>query len=340
MLVIDTAGSLVGPQIDSVAMTPDFRMVDCGDLDVEQISQIVDIAHAIRSDDFESVATLSDWHDAQRKAGRLCLRWLAVLGDKIIGSVYVGQTSWFPTDTATLEVQVHPDHQGRGTGRILLERAEATASEHGAERTFSWTEEEWPRSVRFFECAGYEPIERRWESSLHIPGCNLEDLQESVDRVISSGIRIESVTSLSAENAEWKIGLYGLYAELEQDLPTTFAIPRLRFEDFEAISLGRRFIGDGFFVALDGDVLVGLSEPQTVDAAPRTISQRLTGVRSDYRNRGIAFALKARAAIWAAQAGYTSIRTQNAASNTAMLAVNDRLGFERNRATVEYLKDL
>ena len=110
--------------------------------------------------------------------------------------------------------------------------------------------------------------------------------------------------------------------------------------DFEAVSLGRRFVGDGFFVALDGDELVGLTEPQPVDDVPNAIEQNLTGVRSDYRGRGIAFALKSQAAIWAAQAGYTSIRTQNAQSNVAMLAVNERLGFERKRATIEYLKAL
>ena len=149
-----------------------------------------------------------------------------------------------------------------------------------------------------------------------------------------------SVASFSAERVGWKRDLHRLYTDVEQDVPAPFPIQKVRFEDFEALSLGRRFVGDGFFVALDGDELVGLTEPQPVDDVPKAIEQNLTGVRSDYRGRGIALALKSQAAIWAAQAGFTTIRTQNAQSNAAMLAVNDRLGFERKRATIEYLKNL
>ena len=89
-----------------------------------------------------------------------------------------------------------------------------------------------------------------------------------------------------------------------------------------------------------GDEMVGLTEPALVDDDPTAISQSMTGVRSDYRGRGIATALKAASAIWAVINGYVSIRTNNAQSNAGMLAVNDRIGFERDHGTIEYLKDL
>ena len=318
-------------------MTVEYRRADYGDFDVKRI---VEIARAIRPDDYESVADLSDWHRAQRRAGRMCVRWLALIDGRVMGSAYVGQSSWVPITTMMLYAAVHPDHQGRGHGRALLERAENTAGERGGERTFSWTEETWPRSMQFLDRAGYGVVERRWESTLDLSRCDPGILQDAVDRMDSSGIRIVSVASLSAERADWKRDLHRLYSDVEKDVPAPFPIQEVPFEDFEALSLGRRFVAEGFFVALDGDELVGLTEPQLVDDVPDAIEQNLTGVRSDYRGRGIAFALKSQAAIWAAHAGYTSIRTQNAESNAAMLAVNDRLGFNRDRATIEYLKDL
>ena len=58
------------------------------------------------------------------------------------------------------------------------------------------------------------------------------------------------------------------------------------------------------------------------------------------QGRGIAVALKSQAVIWAVEAGFTSIRTHNAQSNGPMLAVNDRLGFVRDLAQIEFLKKL
>ena len=318
-------------------MTIDYRMAEYGDFDLERV---VEITRAIRPDDYESVAELRDWHEVQRAAGRLCVRWLVSVDGDVVGSAYVGRSAWIPQETIILYVAVHPDYESRGYGRALLERAETTASERGGERTFSWTEETRPRARRFLERAAYEAVERRWESTLDLSLCDHDKLQNAVDRVVASGVRIMSVASFSAGRGNWKRDLHRLYTDVEADVPAPFPIQEVRLEEFEAASLGRRLLSDGFFVALDGDQLVGLTEPQLVDDVPGAIAQSLTGVRSDYRGRGIAMALKSQVAIWAARAGYTSIRTQNAQSNAAMLAVNDRLGFSRDRATIEYLKNL
>jgi GNAT superfamily N-acetyltransferase len=319
------------------AMTIEYSKAEYGDFDIEAV---VKIALAIRPDAHESVAEYIDWHDVQRSTGRLCVRWLVSVDGQVVGSAYVGQSSSFPPDLLAVYVAVHPDHQSRGYGRALLVRAQVTAAEQGGERVYSWTDETRPRSMRFLERAGYEEVDRGWESSLDLTQCDPDALRHAANRVVSSGIRITPATAFALERVDWKQELHRLYADVETDVPAPLPIQRMRFEDFACQSLGRRFLGDGFFVALDGEELVGLTEPQLVEEVPQQISQNLTGVRSDYRGRGIASALKSQAAIWAIESGYTSIRTHNAQSNASMLAINDRLGFQRNHATVVYLKDL
>ena len=319
------------------AMTIDYRMAEYGDFDLERV---VEITRAIRPDDYVSAAEIRDWHDAQLRSGRLSANWLVSVDGNLVGSAYVGQSTWLPPTTMVLFVLVHPDYQGQGFGREILERAQGTATEGGAEHLLGWVEKALPRASLFLERAGFREVDREWESTLDLVGCDLVALQRLVDRTTASGVRLVSAGSLAADRADWKQDLHRLYTDIEMDVPSRYPIQRMPFDDFNALNLGRQFLADGFFVALDGNQLVGLTEPIPVDDVEGAISQSLTGVRSGYRGRGIATALKAQAAIWAIERGYTSIRTQNAQSNAAMLAVNDRLGFERNHATIEYLKNL
>lgn len=320
-------------------MTIEYHKVEYGDFDIEAV---VGIALAIRPDAFESAAEHSEWHDVQRRAGHLCIRWLVKAEGQLVGSAYVGQSSAYtlPPGIISLYVAVHPDHQNQGYGRALLERAEATASEHESEKAYSWSDETQPRAMRFLERAGYREADRGWESTLDLRQRDRKGLGDAVDRVASNGISIAPAASFAVERDDWKQELHRLYANVEMDVPAPFPIQRVPFEDFEAQNLGRRFVGAGFFVALDGARLVGLTEPQSVDDAPQEISQNLTGVHPDYRGRGIATALKSQALIWALEAGYTSIRTHSSQSNVSMIAINDRLGFQRDHATIVYLKDL
>ncbi len=318
-------------------MTVEYREAEYGDFNIEAV---VEIASAIRPDTLDSVAEYVARHDAERRAGRVSVRWLASIEGHVIGSAYVGESPSFPSEFIAVYTEVHPDHQRRGYGRALLEHAETTATNRGGKTAYSWSDETQPRSWRVLENAGYREVERGWQSVLDLSQCDPERLQGLVDRVAAAGIRIASVKSIGRERDDWKRELHHLFTDVEMDVPSPFSIQRLPFADFEAQSLGSRFVSDGFFVALDGGQLVGLTEPHRVDDAPGVIAQRLTGVRHDYRGRGIAMALKARTALWALESGYSSIRTHNSQSNAPMLAINDRLGFTRGHATVVYFKDL
>jgi mycothiol synthase len=158
--------------------------------------------------------------------------------------------------------------------------------------------------------------------------------------VESEEIRILSVAELRETVPDWIGRLHELYVETEDDVPMQFPIDQMSRDDFEALMLGRKLLPEGFLVAVDGDEFVGLTQPDRVDGDDDVIAQEMTGVAAKARGRGIATALKVAAATWAKDTGYRSIRTYNAKSNAPMLAVNEKIGFVRDRGYIEFCKDL
>jgi len=318
-------------------MIVEYRLATHSDYDHEAI---VHIGRSIRPDDQISPEDLRDWDKNQHRAGRVSARWVASVSGLIVGSGSFSQTQWLEPTTFYTHVMVHPDHQGRGYGRSLVERMEGSAIEHGAQHLLGQSDERASRSLRFIENARFREIDRWWRSILDLSRFDPSSWDPNLERLVAAGIRIASIAELRETRSDWKRDLHRLYVAVETDAPSTLEILEVPFADFEARSLGRQLLADGFLLAMHGDDLVGLTEPRPVDGDPTAISQDLTGVRADYRGRGIATALKAAAATWAKEQGYTSIRTFNAQSNAPMLAVNDRLGFEREHPTIEYLKRL
>ena len=81
------------------------------------------------------------------------------------------------------------------------------------------------------------------------------------------------------------------------------------------------------FLARLGDRYVGYTVLDTATADGSSIAQSWTGVRPQYRRRGIATALKEVARRAAADSGYGRIRTVVRSTNVAALALNAKLGF-------------
>jgi len=93
-------------------------------------------------------------------------------------------------------------------------------------------------------------------------------------------------------------------------------------------------------IAKDGSKYVGLSTVWRLDQEPRGLVQGNTGVRREYRGRGIAVALKLKVIDFARRNGYEKMKTWNASNNAPMLAVNAKLGFKRGVGWITLEKDL
>lgn len=72
----------------------------------------------------------------------------------------------------------------------------------------------------------------------------------------------------------------------------------------------------------------------------RWVNQGLTGVRREYRGRGLAIALKVRGVRYAQRYGVGEIRQHNNARNQRMPRVNGALGFVRETAGIEQANNL
>ena len=315
----------------------EYRLARYDDYDHDAVVRTV---HAAQPDEYLSVSELLDWEGTQRRSGRVHSRWLAIDDGDTIGFASFYQMPWYEDGVLITNVIVHPDHQHRGHGRKLLEYAETSARGAGARRLIAQAEEPDIRGNRFLQRASFVEVDRWRRSTLSLDQFDPDRWAPAVAVVHAMGIRFATAAELRDERPGWERDLHRLYVEIEQDVPSGNKIVEVPFEDFAARSLGRELLADGFLVALDGDEMIGLTEPRIVEEDPTAVSQDLTGVRISHRRRGIALALKVVAAMWAKQNGYTTIRTDNAQANAPMLALNDRLGFERSLGIVEYTKTL
>jgi GNAT superfamily N-acetyltransferase len=82
------------------------------------------------------------------------------------------------------------------------------------------------------------------------------------------------------------------------------------------------------FVALADGEVVGWANLGLPAARPGTAIHCMTGVKRDWRGRGVASALKRASIAWAVTHGLHQLETENDVSNAPMRAVNGRLGYE------------
>ena len=199
--------------------------------------------------------------------------------------------------------------------------------------------EDWPHWPEFYEKRGFEEYERRWTSALHVARLEPERFAWATAKAEAAGITLTTLTDLPDDEATQRL-LYEVVVELLQDVPFSEALSIWPFELWRERWWGNpTFNPTSYFLAFDGDELVGVSELRGAEAAD-TLHTGLTGVRREWRRKGVAQALKLKAALYARARGVTTIDTQNHSTNRPMLAINEHMGFVKQPAWVYLKKDV
>lgn len=291
----------------------------------EDLPALVDLGN--RAHPWEPPLTLDQerhW-EATRDASLPRLRLVAEEDGRLVGVGTAQVFDWLPPHLIALQVTVDPPRQRQGIGSALFERLLPFARDHGTELAALISEQD-AAGIVFAHHHGFAERYRIFESSLDVAAFDPSPYAGLPARLRAEGVHL---TTLAAEDSpEARRAVHDLWRRLFDDVPSPDALRTPPFESWTRGMLeGPSANLESFALAKATHRFVGLAYMSTPPGRPAY--NLFTGVERDYREKGLALALKMQTILYARAHGIKEIRTNNNTTNAPMLAVNERLGYRR-----------
>jgi mycothiol synthase len=258
---------------------------------------------------------------------------LAEDGHEPIGLGVLIGTRTYPA--MTLIVAVDEAYRRRGIGTDLqhwLARRLFSPQLVSAE-----VSEECPDGIRFALRIGLEERSRKFPSVLDLTRFDPGRFAGYRQAAEAEGLRF--TTFAAVDSVEIRHGIHQLQNASQADVPTPEPLQPVTFQDWEEAWLKAPWFRPQLLVlAMAGDRPVALS--YVTDRPDGGGYNPFTGVAADYRGRGLATAVKVEALRLAKAAGLQDVPTDNHSNNGPMLAVNERLGYERRPGVIGFMGTL
>ena len=239
-----------------------------------------------------------------------------------------------------LTILVDPKSQGRGIASSIYGSLSDKLAQLEAIGAWAGSRENLPRLTAFYQKRGFEEKQRVWESRLDVNKVDSSRFQDYSERVRKHGVIITNLAQERRTDSDALRKLHELVQAIAADIPQPEPFTPISYDQWEAFEIRNpSLLPEGYMIAKDGSKYVGLSTVWRIDREPKGLVQGNTGVRREYRGRGIAIALKLSVIDYARQMGYTRVKTWNDSINAPMLAVNIKLGFKREVGWLTLEKD-
>jgi GNAT superfamily N-acetyltransferase len=245
-----------------------------------------------------------------------------------VGVAHVEVEMWSPESRhAEATILVPRDERRTGVGSALYRAVSRWAVERDRGGLDLWFDVADPDATAFWTNRGFEEVGRERVSYL--------DLGEDSRPAIAPPPGVTLVTL--ADHRDLEQGMYRVGAEGIADIPAVDRYDAGDFERWREAELGRPgTVRECSVVALAEEEVVGFATLVRWEARPEVAEHEMTAVARAWRGRGLAGAMKSHQIALARAAGLTTLEAMNEARNTAMLAVNDRLGYRPSTAYVQF----
>jgi GNAT superfamily N-acetyltransferase len=239
---------------------------------------------------------------------------LAVEDGEVVGSGIADRS-----DTAGagfVAPRVLPGHRRRGVGSALLRALAEHCSGLGLPEVGTSVDDEG--SLAFAERFGFVEVDREVEQVRTVG-------DEPAPTGLPAGVE---VIEARRQPDLWA----ACFETFGQEVLADFAV----FSPLEisAEQWTTSWYGDPMFLALYDEEVVGCAGLNRDPDRPERAENALTGVRRSWRGRGIASYLKRRTLHWAALNGLEEIYTWTQAGNSAMVRLNEHLGYVTTRTGI------